>query len=451
MAQKLQVPSVQRCLGATFFRKRVPEGSCTGIRLADQNLDQSSRPQTCCSAFFCHIVRNLALISSVVLLSSCNSKFSNLFPEGTFSKGNVPPVSAEAKGLDGLKSATFLTFSPGGSPGRSRPPADSKVDSSKVHSIRYVNLPQGDVLLAASEDDGLVRSAPMSPKWRPLGPFGSVRPLQVSFNRRFDRAAGTAGQLVEVLAAGREPGEDGVLSDLTTRATSLEFHALDPVLYIGAADGVIYRWRYEGPWSGELGSTNRRLERYLGHGSTVSALWAHPGGKVFFSGDWRGHVFAWRDYAADPYAGEYDRSRLAGGAFADLADRSELPRVSDGSAIEAIQGDVNGDRVFVATAGGSLEVWSVRGLKSIATVAAHRGAIRLLAVRADGRQIATVGRDGWVRRWEVSESTPASATVRSTEEIKLVFETERRDIKAVAFTDAGNLCGITAVGAVVVF
>ncbi len=202
-------------------------------------------------------------------------------------------------------------------------------------------------------------------------------------------AAGWRGSSIEIVDL-IEGATLGTLENLGTRATSVQFQSGNDALFLGGADGRVYRWKYT-----ESGKRSA-IERYIGPASIVSSVAAHPGGRVFFSGDWAGGLNAWLPYDQDAFKGVYDRNAFLSGLFSEKVTRQNAGR-SDATGITQLLPTSDGQGLVVVLQDGRLEWWMLRGLMKIGEVQAHKGLIYDASLSADGKLIATVGRDGFAR------------------------------------------------------
>ncbi len=192
-----------------------------------------------------------------------------------------------------------------------------------------------------------------------------------------------------------------------SRVHSLAFFPDEESLLIGAVDGRVYRWLiHQTVVDSEVGDQrNRAYQRYIGHATVVSSVAVHPEGRVFFSGDWAGMLFAWLPYDADVYEGEYDKNIFDGEFYSDLAIRQQVksPPVSNstGVRLDALRASPDGNFVVTARESGDIELWKVRGFKLLTSTRAHKGLIRALDVSPNGKLVLTYGRDDTVKVWDV--------------------------------------------------
>lgn len=180
-------------------------------------------------------------------------------------------------------------------------------------------------------------------------------------------------------------GEDGALYqyDLSTRQSHAFIHdpanpitavALHPnnaiIAYAGANQVITLLAR----------STGAIAHQLTGHTGRVNSLEFSPDGAHLLSAGSDGAVCIWqvtnavRDYC-----------------FVDLTAAANIARYSqDGALIIAARGD------------GFLWVWDAASYRLLDTVAAHPGGISALALRADGRQLATTGWNSDIVLWDIN-------------------------------------------------
>lgn len=195
------------------------------------------------------------------------------------------------------------------------------------------------------------------------------------------------------------------LTRLKARITTLAFQSDARALIVGGADGRIYRWKFlQEVEATTVDEREKSLERYVAHSSVVSAIAPHPFGRAFFSGDWKGILFAWLPLDADGFSAEYAENLFGGRFFSaeTTVVRGDRP-LDAGIALIRMSGD--GNRFVVGTQDGWIEVWRVKGFKKIARFQAHRGLVYALAVDTDGTRIVSVGRDGTMR-WNQIDKDP---------------------------------------------
>jgi WD40 repeat protein len=259
----------------------------------------------------------------------------------------------------------------------------------------------------------------------------------IAFHRERGLIAFASATEVGVLDAnsGRETAR---LRRLKTRVASLVFQPDGAAIVAGGTDGEVYRWKFEEEKSAPtVREEAKSLERYFGHSNVVSAVAYHPVGRVFFSADWSGVLSAWLPYDSDRFKGVYDENLFSTRAFSDRASRMRAGRSSE-SSIESLALSADGEALLVASQDGSLEWWRVRGFSLAASVAAHRGLVYDLAFAPSGKRAVSVGRDGKLKLWSLSEQLD-SETAQT--EFKLVREKEFETLGGarVSFLDESTL------------
>ncbi len=201
-------------------------------------------------------------------------------------------------------------------------------------------------------------------------------------------------------AIGGTPVPTQDLRVLKTRVSSLEFQPTGSgALLIGGADGKVYRWRYGFERVADrMREKQKVLERYSGPASVISLVKYHPFGRVFFSTDWSGGLFAWLSYDADVFQGEYDQNYLENRFFAQKPESTGSVRALDGTMVTALDVSPSGEWLALGTEKGLVELWMIRGFRKVASFEAHKGIIRDLGFGKDSASIVTAGRDGRVVR-----------------------------------------------------
>jgi hypothetical protein len=199
-------------------------------------------------------------------------------------------------------------------------------------------------------------------------------------------AVGWSGSWVEWLPL-TAPEDRVTLEQFETRISAAVIQARTEAVILGGTDSRVYRWL---PSKGTVKSS---IERYIGAASVISAVAAHPKGRVFFSGDWSGGLNAWLPYDADVFEGRFDRNAFLGGLFSDQTPRQRGVR-SDTVAISSILVFPSGEHLLVVLQDGRIEWWQMRGFRKVGEVQSHKGLIYHAALDAAGRRVATAGRDG---------------------------------------------------------
>lgn len=187
---------------------------------------------------------------------------------------------------------------------------------------------------------------------------------------------------------------------LPTRVVSIDLQPDGQAVLMGGADGKIYRWLFLSPPKSTLLKRGKPIERYLGASSVSGALAFHPTGRIFVSGGWDGRITVWQRHDKDKFEGEYDKDYLRGRFFTDFATRASGGKDGD-SPVKFLQFSQDGQYLLVVYESGTIDWWQVRGFKSIASISGHAGLVYGAAVSADGKQVATVGRDGMLKVFEM--------------------------------------------------
>ncbi|MCO6431552.1 MAG: hypothetical protein J5J00_11885 [Deltaproteobacteria bacterium] len=308
----------------------------------------------------------------------------------------------------------------------------------KDQKIGFVSVDKHGIWLLWQQDRGAWRSSKIYQT--------SFEPNATALHAGAGLLASARPELVEVYSI----GEQRVLYSLNllkSRVTSMDFAPCADSILIAGADGMVYRWRYALESIATTRSERERsLERYIAHASVVSSVAFHPFGRMFFSADWQGVVSAWRIYDADKFRGEYDVSLFEGGMFTEESQRAKSSRTA-GEMVEQMAVSDDGQYLFVGLETGQIEVWQVRGFKGIGQVQAHKGSIRDLKSSPDGRRLASVGRDGFVRVWKL-EIKPSSVVGANEAVLEKIKEFELPKVYEVAFLDAGRLAAGSLGGSV---
>jgi len=252
-------------------------------------------------------------------------------------------------------------------------------------------------------------------------------------------ALGSGVQVIDSLS-GRPLGR---WQGARAQSTALDWSPDGEALLIGAADGRVYRWRL-GLDPADLSSMewNRRFERYIGHATAVSAVRYHPLGRIFFTGDWDGEVSAWLDHGSDPHGGRFDDDVLGGRFFTAKTPRVVGARAGARDEVTALAVSSDGERLVTAGSDGTLEVWSVRGFKSVATTKQVGGEIVALALNPSGVELAVASRDGQVRRYAIEGQREIALKLKETVALP--------EVRALAYLRNGDLLGGDKRGRVVV-
>jgi len=194
------------------------------------------------------------------------------------------------------------------------------------------------------------------------------------------------------------------LNRLNTRIATLKFSLDGDSLYIGGADGMVYNWRFAAELKDEDADRPEKLvHRYPGSSSVVNAIGFHPGGRVFFTGDWHGDVVAWQRYGTDKYEGQYDKNISGQRFFTGKHVRNRF-RIGNGTGVSHLISDQEGAYLYVGLFDGTIEVWKQRGIKAVASIKGHDGQIIDMSLTKDGKTLVTVGKDGHLKLWRLSSS-----------------------------------------------
>lgn len=335
------------------------------------------------------------------------------------------------------------------------PPFDS-LPLSKDHEAKVLELQI--VPFGSERKAGLILSIDAVGKilLRRISALDSPR-LLITMPEQLDLVAFDMKRLLLAAASGRKVNlysllgqESMMLSRLESHVTSLDFSPTEHALLMGGADGRVYRWNYCLARTGLLGKEPERvIDRYIGHGSVVSAVRYHPFGRFFFSGDWRGSFRAWLNYGVD--AADWQKDSFFSGQrfFTDRSTSLKIGR-SDQERVAKIATSSDGRYIAVALYSGKVELWQVRGMRNVLEFQAHRGLILALAISPSGAGIVSAGRDGRLKVWRVNTSSGTiSGTLRYS-----VTETDNVEwpqVENVTFLDEDYLVGGDVAGNVKLF
>lgn len=192
------------------------------------------------------------------------------------------------------------------------------------------------------------------------------------------------------------------LDRIKTRISQLSFHPSGLSVLAAGLDGKVYHWRFAYQRkSSNVREKQRALERYFGHAAAVSSATFHPEGRVFFSADLDGAIYAWLSYSADQHGGKYDASNFGFRGLSEKAQRA-VGSTSVADRVEDLQVSSDGNYLLVTTQSGWVEVWKVRGFSREGLVQAHQGLIYDAALVSGSARLElfTVGRDGRVKLWK---------------------------------------------------
>lgn len=234
------------------------------------------------------------------------------------------------------------------------------------------------------------------------------------------------------------------------RSTSLKFQFDGEAVLIGGADGRVYRWKYLQEATGKTEDLREKaLERYIAHSSVIGAIATHPFGRVFFSGDWLGNMYAWLPFDSDAYKGEYDLNLFGGRFFSSEINFAKAGRAQ--TPIVAMECTNDGQRLFVATQTGDVEVWQIRGYKVVAHAHVQDGLVTAMAINYDGTKFVIAGRDGIIRVFDVTVDDKFDTGKQDATPFKIVPSSIYKlpDVQAAIFKGNKNLLVGTAQGNVV--
>jgi WD40 repeat protein len=191
-------------------------------------------------------------------------------------------------------------------------------------------------------------------------------------------------------------------------------------LLLGATDGRVYRWLFDKSGRFQRGRSVT-LESYIGHSSVITAVQYHPSGRIFFSSDGSGALFAWLAYDADPHDGYYDRNLFGNRFFANEPTRLKNG-VTQSEAINHIAVSRDGRWIVTSTVAGALNLWAVQGFKSTTQMQAHSGLIYDIALSGNDDVLLSLGRDGFFRQWSIVSVGISTDTLEPAYELSQVQE-----------------------------
>lgn len=185
------------------------------------------------------------------------------------------------------------------------------------------------------------------------------------------------------------------LKRISSRVSSMEFSPDDTGLLLAGVDAAVYRWRFVlEKKARSILEGEQSFERYIGHSAVVNLARYHPFGRVFVSSDWGGAINAWLMFDQDKYQGRYDENIFIGRTFSEEMNRVRGSRKVV-SIIEQIRFSDDGQHIYLADEDGTLDIWTTRGFKSVASFAAvHKGKIFDLSIDSVNKRVVTIGRDG---------------------------------------------------------
>lgn len=317
----------------------------------------------------------------------------------------------------------------------------SKVESSDTPLIALARSSKSPVI-AGLTGQGKVVLLDAAGIGRASTPIDAGRPAAIAVDQSgaLFAAVDEKGATVWDLATGRRLASLAMRVRLTSvvfQPSLREPDKAERAVLLGGSDGRAYRWKY----LAEPRPFHPVLERYIGAASVVSAVAYHPFGRVFFTGDWSGSIQAWLGYDTDRFEGEYDRSFFGGKLFTDRSIRVNAARDADPVAGLSVSKD--GERLYVVSQSGLIEVWSVRGFKKLAGLKAHEGLVTAMTLAPDGVRLATAGRDGKVRISVVKEVAPTSDNVFQVRaepyKIESIWSEDQYGVTSLAFNAEGRL------------
>lgn len=219
----------------------------------------------------------------------------------------------------------------------------------------------------------------------------------------------------------------------------------------GTLDSTLYRWRY-GLTTDKKSEKEKVVERYYGPNKPISSLAYHPKSKVFFDGDWGGDISAWKPYDSDRLNGEYDNNAFIGSYFAAESTRSRAGRSADKEVLSHLIVNSTGQELIAATNAGVLEIWKVRGLIKAGFLQAHTSTIFSIAFSPSGKYVASAGRDGLVRVFELyrlSEEEIKKELDRTIVfQLNPIHDFQVSNVRAISFIDENQLAAGTNDGSV---
>lgn len=267
-----------------------------------------------------------------------------------------------------------------------------------------------------------------------------------ALGRRRALVAWSSGSTITVACA-TGCSERWELKRLRTRTTSLAFHEDDTALIIGGADGRVYRWHFQREREVDTQEDrDRTLERYIAHQTLISVIAPLHTGRAFFSADWDGRLYAWLAYNADDQQGSYDKTLFGGRFFGGLGTYMAAGRVAD-RGITSLAVSDNGNRLAVGTDEGYVEIWEVRGFEMIGRTLAHVGRVISVSLNNDGSRVASLGRDGKISTFDLSNDPGFGIKVSSLRTVMTpVMAEEMKSARSIYFLSGGNLIISTNTG-----
>jgi WD40 repeat protein len=245
---------------------------------------------------------------------------------------------------------------------------------------------------------------------------------------------------------------------IPSRVLSLTFGVNDSLI-AGTFDSSIFRWKFgfeekiKQSKSETKSNKEKIIEKYIGPSEPVSAVVMHPVGDVFFSGDWAGALNGFKAYDSDRLKGEYSVNYLLSPFFTSVASRKGGSRslsldktISEDSAAKLRQSRYEklslepktGELIFAATNRGVIEIWQVRGMKTVGLLEnAHKGVINL--IDASPNFLVSYGKDGLLNIFRVNklsdEELKKQIDRSVTVKLNLVKQIELPEISALLVID----------------
>jgi WD40 repeat protein len=107
----------------------------------------------------------------------------------------------------------------------------------------------------------------------------------------------------------------------------------------------------------------------------------------------------------------------------------------------------NGKRLAVGTDEGYVEIWEVRGFEMIGRTLAHVGRVISVSLNNDGSRVASLGRDGKISTFDLSNDPGFGIKVSSLRAVmNPVISEEMKSARSLYFLSGGNLIISTNTG-----
>jgi WD40 repeat protein len=371
------------------------------------------------------VVKRLSLLLLTLLLSSCLINSKDFKP------------AAKASNLKILGVDNWSNISPNNLPG-------SSGHLGEVLTVTEVSKDPSRVVSAGADGNVILWNIEKG-SGQLLTQVGGTMQL-AALGRSRALVAWTSGLTISV-ACVTGCTERWELKRLRTRTASLAFHEDDTALIIGGADGRVYRWHFQ--LEREVATQedrDRTLERYIAHQTLVSVVAPLHTGRAFFSADWDGRLYAWLAYTADDQEGSYDKNLFGGRFFGGLGTYMAAGRVAD-RGITSLAVSDNGKRLAVGTDEGYVEIWEVRGFEMIGRTLAHVGRVISVSLNNDGSRVASLGRDGKISTFDLSNDPGFGIKVSSLRAVmNPVISEEMKSARSLYFLSGGNLIISTNTG-----